>query len=153
MKRCLFAAIVLVGCGILGEVALGVDDDDPTPKLFDKTYDITVAEFEDHVIETDNFIINNVMLTRVRNEYGEDKKMEQLSFAASIKGRSAKGQEVSVMLAGSDEKKSLLWTLKAADSTYGKSVGSMRDQTRVPLGTLKRTASVWMRVIVVTNSN
>lgn len=153
MKWFLSVAVLLTACLVYGDDAVEVEDEEPAPAIFDKTYNVTVANFEDQVIESDNFVINNFMLVKQRNDYSNDKKLEQVSFGASVKGRSSKSQEVSVMLVGLDEKRANLWTLKATDSMYSKSVGSMQDQVRLPQGTLKRTASIWMRVLAVTNSN
>jgi len=150
--RFLFATIVLVGCVALGRPALADDDDEEGPIIYDKTYDVMLADFEDQIVETDHFVINNVILTRVRNDYSDDKGMERLSFAASIKSKSTKNQEFSVMLVGLDDKKTLLWTAKTEDSMYGKNVDSISDQVRVPQGTFKTTVSVWMRVIAVTET-
>jgi hypothetical protein len=153
MKRFLFAAMVLMGSVGLGNFALGDDDEDSGPVVYDKIYDVMIADFEDTVVETEHFIINNVLLTRVRNDYSSDKNMEQLTFGASIRGRTSKGHEAHVMLAGFDDKKQLLWTAGADNSAYGKSVGSLNETVTVPQGSLKSTASVWMRVVVVTKAN
>lgn len=152
MQRFLIATIMLLGCFAFSPFALGAEDDEETgPTLYDKTYDIKVADFETQVIDTDHFVINNIILARVRNEYGDEKLLERVTFGASLKGRSTKNQEVTVMLAGYDEKKTLLWTMTANDSLYGKAVGAMNGQTRVPQGTFKSTANIWMRVIAMTS--
>lgn len=150
MPRFLLAAVFLTCCVVCTNLAVSADDDEPGPMMYDKTFDVPIAKIEDHIVESENFVINNVMFNRVRNDYGDDKKMERLTFAASIKSRTNKSQEISVMLAGYDDKKTLLWTSKASDSLYGKSVDSINDQIRVPQGTFKNTATIWMRVMVVT---
>jgi hypothetical protein len=152
MKRFLITAGILVAYSVVAPFAFCAEDDEDTgPTLYDKTYEVKVTEFEAQVIETDHFLINNVMLSRVRNEYGDDKLMERIQFGASLKGKTTKSQEVTVMLAGYDEKKTLLWTAASTDSMYGKSIGAMNDQVKVPQGTFKSTVNVWMRVIAVTS--
>lgn len=152
MSRYLLAILILGGCFAVGSSAWAdEDDEDKGPTLYDKTYDIKVAEFENQVIETDHFVVNNIVLARVRNDYGDEKVLERVSFGASLKGRSAKNQEVTVMLAGYDEKKTLLWTMTANDSLYGRTVGAMNGQVRVPQGSFKSTTDIWMRIIVLTS--
>jgi len=150
LTRFFFTAVFLLTCVHCTNLAVSADEDEPGPMLYDKTFELPLAKFEDNVIEADNFVINNVMLNRQRNDYGDDKKMERLAFAASIKSKSTKSQEISVMMAGYDDKKTLLWTSKTTDSLYGKTVDSINDQIRVPTGTLKSTATIWLRVMVVT---
>jgi hypothetical protein len=58
---------------------------------------------------------------------------------------------VTVMIVGYDEKKTPLWTMSAADSMYGRTVGAMNDQVRVPQGSFKNTVNVWLRIIVLTS--
>ena len=58
---------------------------------------------------------------------------------------------LAVMLAGYDEKKTLLWTMTANDSLYGRTVGAMNGQVRVPQGSFKSTTDIWMRIIVLTS--
>lgn len=158
MQRLFIPAFVFAACltlcGHNARISFAADDDDESagPIVYDKIYELKPEEFESQVIETEHFIINNLLLARARNEY-DDKKMERVTFGASIKSRTSKSQEVTVMLAGFDDKKSLLWTGKSSDSLYGRVVESMNDQIRIPPGTLKNTVNIWMRVVVVTSKN
>jgi len=155
VSRFFFALLILGGCFTLAPSAFAAEeeDEDTGPALYDKTYDIKVAEFETQVIETEHFVINNIVLARVKNEYGDGKMLERVTFGASLKNRSTKSHEVTVMIVGYDEKKTPLWTMSAADSMYGRTVGAMNDQVRVPQGSFKNTVNVWLRIVVLTSGS
>lgn len=153
MSRFFLALLILGGCFAFAPSAFAAEeeDEDTGPALYDKTSEIKTAEFEAQVIETEHFIINNVVLARVKNEYGDGKLLERITFGASLKNRSSKNHDVTVMLAGYDDKKTLLWTTMANDSSYGRTVGAMNGQVRVPQGSFKNTTNIWMRIIVLTS--
>ncbi len=74
-----------------------------------------------------------------------------LRLCACYRNRTPDLQMFSLMVVGLDENKDLLWACNVEGSAQPSSVGLLRDtECRVPPGTLKRTASLSLRLYSAT---
>lgn len=147
MRTCLMALAVAVPSLVFAQTEPPGKEKKSAPPPYDKVYEVKIADLDEFVVKTDKLLINNFSLSATK--VGTVKGMEMLKFFASCRNRSEGYQQYTVMVVGLDEKKGVLWATKMNTGVSEKDLGLLQDfNDNVPQGTLKSTASIWMRVVV-----
>jgi hypothetical protein len=146
--------MLLAGIALL---ALSLTSQSQEPKKiaatrgFEKVYELKVSEFDEFTVKEDRFLINNVLL---RETPDGRRGQAAIKFAASIRNKAKGYESFTIVLIGMDEKKTPIWVAKAATSCDGNWLTTIQDyEIPVQRGTLKTTASVWMKISVSDQSD
>jgi hypothetical protein len=90
-------------------------------------------------------VVNNFCLSEEPDE--ACKAHAVLKLCACYRSRATEQQAFSVMAVGLDESGDMLWACNLAGTAEPGKVGVVPENTLVaPTGTLKRTATIWLRV-------
>jgi hypothetical protein len=136
MKKITIAIFTLIVIGFSGIV-----------NAFDKTYVLSVDEFESLQINQGGITINNFSLGEKRAYMGKGLANVNISF--SIRNKNPKPNVINVMLVGMSDKE-VIWALDAsplmsliAENTTDKA----EADSYISPGDVKKTKKIWMRVV------
>lgn len=114
---------------------------------FDKTYALSVDEFESLQINQGGITINNFALGEKRAYMG--KSLANVSVSFSIRNKNPKPNVLNVMLVGMADKE-VIWALDASplmsiipENTTDKA----ESNSYIAPGDVKKTKKIWMRVV------
>lgn len=113
----------------------------------DKTYMLTVQQFEDFAIESNGVKLNNFSIAEKSAFLTNAMSNIEVSFSARNKGDTAR--HFAVMLVGLDEKQ-ILWSLALEPlmSTLAeKTTDNVEGSIYVSPGTMRKTTKIWVRAI------
>ena len=114
---------------------------------FDKTYFLTLDEFESLQINQGGVTINNFSLGEARAYMG--KGLANVSVSFSIKNKNSKPNVLNIMLVGMGDK-DIIWAVDAAPLmsiiAENKTDNATSDSYVLP-GDVKKTKRIWMRVV------
>ncbi len=151
------SALIVSFCLLTAGVHIAASDDPkPAAPSADKGVEVKPDDLEDYVLKGDRFVVNNFSLFETADPSMVVAPMSALTLQATVKDKnkpathpvySGYQRPYYLMVVGLDEKKQILWATKLDTSTQQGGVGMLNDQVVVPRGTLKATATLWMRVI------
>lgn len=114
---------------------------------FDKTFSLTVEEFENLQINQGGVTINNFALGEKRAYMG--KGLANVSVSFSVRNKNSKPNVVNVMIVGMTDK-DVIWALDAAplmsiiaENTTDKA----ESDSYISPGDVKKTKKIWMRIV------
>jgi len=134
MKR---TVLMIVGVLLAASVA----------SAFDKTYDLTLEEFENLQISEGGVTLNNFSLAEGRAFMAQGAAKVEVSF--SVRNRNDDTRAFTVMLVGMSAK-SILWAVDAAPMmslVSANKTDECNGDAYVSPGTVKQTTRIWMRVV------
>jgi hypothetical protein len=106
-----------------------------------KGVELKLADLETFAVKTDKLLVNNFVLNQ-----SEDGGFR---LSALCRNRGNKSVQCTLMIVGFDDKKGILWTSKASTGVEPKGIQLFQDWAQLPEGTLQNTASLWVRLIEV----
>lgn len=113
----------------------------------DKTYVLSVSQFEDLVIEGNGVRLNNFSIAEKKAWLTDDMTNIEISFSA--RNRTNANRSFAVMVVGMDEK-NILWgvALEPMMSLIAEnSITQIEKSVYIAPGTLRKTTKLWIRVI------
>jgi hypothetical protein len=118
-----------------------------TANAFDKTFILTVEEFENLQINQGGVTINNFALGEKKAYMG--KGLANVSVSFSVRNKNAKPNVVNVMLVGMTDKE-VIWALDAAplmSIISENKTDKAESDSYISPGDVKKTKKIWMRVV------
>jgi hypothetical protein len=114
---------------------------------FDKTYNLTIKEFEELQITSNGVTINNFSLGEKRAFLSP--KLRNVDVSFSIRNRNEKHHVLNVMVVGMQGNE-IIWALDVAPLMSiidGNKTENATSDSYVPPGTVNKTERVWVRIV------